>query len=1111
MKKKRESYARLFGCKRLFRVMKLTILMLIIGITAVSASSYSQTAKVKLDVKNVTIAELFEKIEAQSEFYFFYKNDEVADVANIDLNVKNATIKEILDDVLDGSGLKYKVVDRYIVIQPSGAKENDIFPARQENAISGKVTDNNGEPLPGVTVLVKGTTRGTVTNFDGIYHLADVDAKTTLQFSFVGMLTQEIPVESQTTINITMQIDAIGIEEVVAVAYGVQKKVNLTGAVGTVESSKIEAKPVTNVQELLQGKTPGLNITKDSGAPGSGAKINIRGTSTIGGSSGVLVIIDGVPGNIYTVNPNDIESVSVLKDAASASIYGSRAANGVILITTKRGNREKELQVSVTSSVGITNPLHFIDFVGAEDFMKLYNIARVNEGNDEYYTEQHFNDLRNGTIPENVWYKKIFEKNQVISNNHVSLSGITKSLEYNISGSYDYQSGAMPRNDYNRYIFKPDITFNATKWLSLRGNVQFTETQVNEPQDGYTNLVQAARISPITPIYTSEGLHMGPGGTPGGHPIAVIDQGGSDKKKYKELLAIFSATINPLKNWFIRPMYSVRSTDYWFREYTKPITLYNEDGSVYSQDAMSNQVIKNESTSSSTKLFQVTTDYSYSLNEKHNFSVLAGYSQEKNEYEGFWASRKFPAFADIYVLDIAQEAKDNGGTAHHDAIQSAFGRLNYDFDGKYLFEANVRADGSSRFSKGHRWGTFPSFSLGWNLHKENFFTESIPFISRLKLRGSWGILGDAMKIGRYETRNLLSFNSKAYAFDGSLVGGAWSAASFKEDISWEKAKMTNVGIDMGVWNNHIEIVFEYFNNVRDDILYRAPVPAEYGLSAPVINALKMKNHGIEGIFAFKDKIKDFEYSFDFNFNYSKNEVLDLYGSGPWVGSNTFTDEGTQLNMAYGLESIGLFQDEQDVENSADQVNVKPGNIKFKDQLTVDTNGDGVPDEADGVINGDDRVIINDKVPVRFGLNINMKYKGFDFAVNTYGKLNNRRYLQSYEGWAFFLTTNARPMHLDTWTPDNKDASYPRITTNMTGNDRNYNDFWLRKANYLKIQNVQLGYTLPNALNNKIGFDYARVYVSGQNLGVISNYDGFDPEGGYYPLARTYSLGVQLKF
>ncbi len=424
--------------RRIVKIMKLTTFILLATSMMVSASLYSQSIRLSLKFNEISYAELFKEIENQTEFRFAFSNSKLDPNQKVQIDAREKTLEEILDKTLPEE-ISYEIIDRYVVIMNAGDRKA-VIESQQQKIVSGVVTDESGLPLPGVTVLIKGTTQGTVTIADGNYNLANVPDDAILVFSFVGMLTQEIPVGNQAELKVTMKIDAIGIEEVVAIGYGVQKKINMTGAVGVVDASVIEAKPVTNVQELLQGKTPGLNITKGSGAPGSGADINIRGNSTIGGSSGVLVIIDGVPGNLYTVNPNDVESISVLKDAASAAIYGSRAANGVILVTTKRGSRDKELEVSVTSSIGVTNPLHFIDFVGGEDFMNLYNLARKNEGNDEFYTEQHFADLRSGKIPDNVWYEEVFEKNQVISNNHVSLSGKTRKLQYNISGSYDYES-----------------------------------------------------------------------------------------------------------------------------------------------------------------------------------------------------------------------------------------------------------------------------------------------------------------------------------------------------------------------------------------------------------------------------------------------------------------------------------------------------------------------------------------------------------------------------------------------------------------------------------------------------------------------------------------------
>jgi TonB-linked SusC/RagA family outer membrane protein len=903
--------------------------------------------------------------------------------------------------------------------------------------------------------------------------------------------------------------DTQALEEVVVIGYGAQKKVNLTGAVGTIKSDVLEGQPVTNIQELLQGKSPGLNVTKSSGQPGNAASMDIRGTSTIGGSSGILVIIDGVPGNIYTLNSNDIESISILKDAASAAIYGSRAANGVILVTTKVGTDRKELQVTVNSSVGVQNPLQFIDYAGAEDFMNLYNLARTNDGNDPLYTQQDFDDFRTGKRRETIWYKEIFKHNQLINNNHVSFAGKTKMLKYNVSAAYDYQAGSVERNNYNRYIIKPDLTFIMTKWLSLRASVQYTETHLNEPQGGAESYLTAAtRNEPVARVVNSQGQYMAGTGL-GGNPIAELAQGGTNVDKYKEMLSIFTADINPVANWHVRPMFSLRTTDRRRHNYTRPITFYDEDGNVSRPGLLTTQTLGEYTNADLNRILQVTSDYFLSLAEKHNLSFMAGYSQEYSYDESYSASRRNPAFSDIYVLDIYQDNKDNGGSAGQSAMASGFGRVAYDFDGKYMLEANVRIDGASRFTEGHRTGVFPSFSGGWNLHRERFL-EGNPYVSRLKLRGSWGILGDALKIGRYETKDLLSFNYKGYAYGGNFAATAWSSASYDPDISWEKAKMTNLGIELGLLNNRISLEFEYFNNIREDILYRAPVPIEYGLSAPYINALKMRNRGLELLAGYNDRFGDWSVGVDFNLNYSKNRVLDLYGTGPWISGNTFTDVGTQLQMAYGYEAIGLFQDPNDPD-LAKQTNVTAGNIKFKDQLTVDTDGDGIPDQGNGRIDGDDRVIINDKVPVRFGASLRAGYKGFDLSASFYGRFNNMRYISGYEGWAFYLTTNARPMHKDSWTPDNPGASYPRLTTNMTGNDTSYSSYWLRKANYLKIQNVQLGYTLPASWSKPVGIDNLRVYLSGQNLGILSDYIGFDPEGGYYPLMRTFAFGIQLQF
>ncbi|MEG1543311.1 MAG: SusC/RagA family TonB-linked outer membrane protein, partial [Tannerellaceae bacterium] len=430
--------------------------------------------------------------------------------------------------------------------------------------------------------------------------------------------------------------------------------------------------------------------------------------------------------------------------------------------------------------------------------------------------------------------------------------------------------------------------------------------------------------------------------------------------------------------------------------------------------------------------------------------------------------------------------------------QSWFGRVNYDYNGKYLFEANIRADGSSRFAKGHRWGIFPSFSAGWNIQRENFM-DAVTWLSELKLRASWGELGDAEKVGYYPTAQVLAYDPKIYAFNNNLVGGAYNNVAINQNITWEVSQLTNIGIDFGILNQKIKLSIDYFNNMRTDILYTPPVPTEFGLTAPLSNLLKMKNQGMELLTSYNDGKGDFSWGIDVNASFSKNQVLEMGESDKWIEGNNVTYLNNQYQLPYGYESEGLFQNVDEIKEHAKQGNVLPGNIKFKDQ------------NKDNIIDGKDRVILNEKIPINYGVNFHLGYKNIDFSMNMYGKLNTKRYISGYEGWAFYLSQNARPMHMDAWSETNHGASYPRLTLTNTSNDTQYNDYWLRKADYLKIQNIQIGYSIPKTMLEKINIKYLRVYLSGQNLATISGYDGFDPEGGWYPLSRTFSLGLNLQF
>ena len=1095
--------------KEYFRIMRVSLFMLFVCIFQLMATNTeAQNAIMKLETNVISIGQLINQIEKQTDYLVVFRNREVDTERTIRVQEKSGKVISYLKNAFEGTDISYEFTNKYILLSKKNHSDAVNDNQQLNRKIKGTVKDNNGEPVIGANVSVKGTTNGTITDVDGNFSLENISDNDIIVISYIGYTSQEIKAGKQTSLKIILKEDTQAIDEVVVVGFGTQKKVNLTGSIGTVKTDEVlKSRPVTNVQELLAGSVPGMVVSKGSGAAGSGASINIRGTSTIGNSSGVLVLIDGMPGNIYTLNPNDIESVSVLKDAASAAIYGSRAANGVVLVTTKTAKATERPTVEFSSNIGIQNPQFKLDFIGSEDFMRLYDQAMINDGKDAIYGEQGIQDLRAGKYVDNKWYKEIYKKNTIINNTHLALSGKERSIAYRFSISNDYQDGNLPNNNDNRLIFKPDMRFQILKNLEAHASLQYTQTNIKNPNGGTTGWQsQAARISPITPIRNSDGSYAA-GGAMGGNPIAGVNESGYSKERHKEMMAIFDVTYSPLKDWNIKGNIATYSHNTTTKNRVSTYYLYDEEGNIAKTENRVSSLKETNTYNFRTQL-QFTTDYSFKIASDHNFKVLAGYSQEYYKSDGFWASRDNMPFDNVDVLNTGSSNKQNGSAdgdgneyANDVAVQSWFGRLNYDYQGKYLFEASLRADGSSRFAKNHRWGVFPSFSAGWNLHRESFMIETNNWLSELKIRASWGVLGDAEKVGYYPTAQILSYDPKIYAFNDKLVGGAYNNIAVNQNITWEESKYTNIGLDFGLFDQRIKLSADYFINMRDNILYRPPVPSEFGLNAPYSNLLKMKNQGMDIMAGYQDGNGDFHWGIDVNLSYSKNKVLEMGDSERWIENNTVTYLNDRYQLPFGYEAIGLFQSEEEIANSPNQGNVLPGNIKYKDQ------------NGDNIIDGEDRVVLNRKIPLNFGMNLSFGYKDFDFSLNMYGKLNTKKYLQGYEGWAFYLTDNARPMHLDAWSESNPDASYPRLTLTNTSNDYDsrYNSFWLRTADYLKIQNVQVGYTVPQSVLERVNIKYLRVYLSGQNLATITGYDGFDPEGGWYPLARTFSFGFNLQF
>lgn len=1099
--------------KQIIMRAKITFVLCVTLFLQVGLAAHAQ--RITLSSKNTSLRAVLKQIGKQSGYELLYGDDVFEGMKPVSINVSNVPLEEVLRQCLAGQPLVYTIVDKTIIIKAANVVKTS-FPIAA-GVLRGKVTDVNG-PLAGVTIKLNGPAGNLTrtTDENGNYAFPNLQPGAyQISWFYVGYTTisKNVTVtEGQNQeLNVLMQEATAQLGELVVVGYGTQKKGDLTGAIGVVNVEKqLKGRSVTNVQELLAGSVPGLNISKNSGAVGSAANVNIRGTQTMGNSSGVLVIIDGNVGNINTLNPNDIESVSILKDAASASIYGARAANGVMLVTTKQGKSgDGKPVVEFNESIGIQKPQFQLEFVGASDYMRLKDQALLNDGagQNALYGEKGQQDLANGLLPDNEWYKAIYKKSALISNNNAAISGNTEYITYRLSGSYDYQNGTLPQNNYNRFVIKPNMTIRLSDKVSVGANLQYTNIYILEPNGG-TNAFQsqAIRNSPIIPIRTPGGQYFNTRSI-GGNPIAAVNEGGYTRNEYKELLGNLDLNYSPVKNLNFQGRFARASTDQYTRNRVLSYQLFNKDESL---GLLANNITSQRETENLNyrNTLQATGDYSYDIG-KHGFKLLAGYSKEYYYANSFSAFRDKLPFNDIDVINTgASTNMQSSGSAFDYAFQSAFSRLNYNYDDRYLFQASIRADGTSYFGPGNKWGYYPTVSLGWNIHKESFFKAD--WLSQLKLRASYGEAGDAQKQmdpdnpNYYPYATILTYNPSIYGFNGVAVPGAYQGIAVDPNIVWEVAKQKNIGVDIGLFKQKLSLTVDYFDNKRDRILFRSTAPAEFGLAGPLTNGAVLKNTGWEFGGNYTDAKGDFSWGLGFVLSWSKTKVLNN-ATNPPISGNTISLVGQQFDLMYGLEAMGLFQSAAEVAASPSQgPNIFPGNIRYRDV----SGPDGKPD---GVINGLDRVVLNTKVPVIYGLNLNFGWKEFDLSANVNGRFNNYLYLSGYSVWPLFLTDNIPTSGMDSWTPQNPNAKNPRLSALNTSNDTQFSSYWLRKASYLKIQNVQVGYTLPEKLLKKAGIKGLRVFVSGQNLATFSGIN-FDPEAnlGYYPLSRTYSFGLNAK-
>lgn len=1118
-----------YACSlKIIKTMRNSLILVFLTVLQVFANeSYSQNTRLSLDLQDVTIESVLNEIEARSEF-FFLCNKRLVDInRKVSVHVGNQTINEILDQMFNGTDVEYLVMDRQVVLSPRQYL-TEVKSMLQPKTVSGKVTDENGNPLPGLSVTIKGTTRGTVTDNDGNYIIEVEGPSDVLVFSYVGYLSAEQAVGDQNRINVTMEPDVLGLEEVVVIGYGTQKKSNLTGSVSDIRSNSIEDKPITKVSQLFAGQVTGVSAPQISGEPGADfAEILIRGRGTFSGA-GVqpLVLVDGLPSSLENIDPNSIASISVLKDAASASIYGARAANGVILVTTKRGE-SGAMRVNYKAYAGWQRPAEFPDFVDSWEYATFYNEAAVNSGSQPLYSEAEIQKYRDGTDPyfANANHMEdLFTSGSGFQTNHnLSFTGGTGNSSYYASMAYLEQNGLVAENWYKRYNYTVNLNQKVSKRIDLDISVNGYSGKSNEPvllagvlanrtalNQSVRMLYQMANLLPPTiPTMYPDGSYSAEGGWIN-HQAAIDGESFHDEKQN-----YFAGSANLRWNIVDNLRISGKVGYIYDQGYNKTFNAtFRWSETLVTQPAWLWDDIGNHNN----LYMQSLLEYD-KLVRDHYFYGMVGYVQEEDQVVSHSLARStFPSNATIVMNAGSTETWRNGGNIAEWSLQSFIGRFQYSFRDKYLFEANARYDGSSRFAEANRFGFFPSFSGAWRLSEESFF--EVPWVNDLKLRASWGELGN-QNIGNYPYQKIIALGQD-YPFGNALQPGATLTTLPNEEISWETTRITDLGIDIALFNRKLVLYADYFDKKTSDILFNIPASGVLGFTPSIQNAGAVTNRGFEFELIHKNRIGDFSYTISPNYSFVRTEVATLPNTDriiSLVASNyyTITTVGEPMGAFYGYLTDGLFADQADIDNSPDQPHtVAPGDIKYRDI----SGPDGVPD---GRVDPEyDRTVLGSHYPKHtFGGLISLEYKNFDVVAVLQGVAGVKGILTRWRARPFDDGgTNVQRWQTDRWSPENPDpnARLPRYLLGWNAANNVSSDFWIIDASYLRIKNIQIGYTLPASVSNALRIDGLRIYFSANNLHTFDNYyEGYDPDmrlspdQRLYPITSTYTFGIDLKF
>lgn len=1105
--------------------MKLTVVLFFASIMVSLASVHGQ--HMDLNYKDVNLKKILVEISRKSGYTFIYDNNEINEFKKVSINVKNKNIKETLNSLFINKPLDYKISGKSIAIlrlKEEVNRKSNFSEVQQNREVKGRVTDDHNSPISGVSVLLKGTSTGTSTDQDGQYVISVPSNNSVLVFSSMGYQTQELNVPTQGPLDVTLQEGESDLEEVVVVGYGQQKKTSLTAAVSTMKASEISSVPTTNLSNNLGGRMSGVIVKQGSGEPGrDGSNIFIRGISTTG-STQPLLVVDGIPRSFQQLDPNAIETFTVLKDAAAVAPYGVAGANGVILVTTKKGKSGKPT-ISYNGYVGFQNPTVLPKFVSSVQYATLKNDIARNDGLPLPYSDEALRKFADGSEPDlyspDEVYDFIITKNAPLTYHNVEMTGGTDRIKYYGALGYMYQEGMWNTNFLNRYNLalnvEGKITDNTTVSLNVNGRVNNSDyPNSDQPGNGTLRIMELIGYSHpgYGPMIFSNGLY-------GRFAIPAIFETGY-LKDYST--GIFTQ-LNLEQKFSFLPGLRFRGTvayDPYFsnvKRWATPMSLATLDTSVDPHVIKPGVFGESKSSLSHTAgqsqqfTYQAGLDYAQSFNN-HSLTVLALFEARKNSSWNLGASRRnFNLMVDEINMGSSSSADaTTSGTSDQASQIGLVYRVAYEYASKYLFEASGRYDGHYYFAPESRFGFFPSFSAGWRISEEKFLKDKVSWLDNLKLRASYGEVG-ALAGSPFQYLSTYAVSGPGYVLGGNAVQIISERNEPNPNITWERAKKTDVGLELAFLKHKVQLEIDYFYEKRSNMLVAPDVitPQEYGIGLSQVNAGIMENKGIDLTAGVNLEVaKDLRLQLNGTFTYAKNTLLQTFENSVTYNNPNRRRTGRPLGTQFGYNSLGFFKPEDF--DSDGNLNpgiatqpwgaVKPGDIRYED-----VNNDGKIDVNDEVAIGDP----NQSPRIIYGFSPSVHYKNWSIEALFQGAAKTSLYHGSAMIWAFYNGMNAYEENMDYWRPDNQNAKHPRITGSPTANNTQTSSFWMRNASYLRLKNLTISYRLNDQIANKIGLQSARVFVSSQNLFTWTSMIYWDPESNYltYPQQKAFSFGVNL--